>query len=142
MLTCLKQASLVCAGAGLSRCLRAGVYRMRLEQAGWNEAWVRHFASYEPQGLLPARVLAQHRHSYTLWTESGEADAEVAGALLYRAGPGDLPAVGDWAAMRQDAPGARALITQVLPRITTFSGNNSGPRTEDDGSASNIDLRV
>ena len=113
---------------------------MRLEQAGWNTTWAKHFAKYEPQGLLPARVLAQHRHSYTLWTESGEAEAEVAGALLYRAAPGDLPAVGDWVAVRQYAPGDLAIITQVLSRITKFSRKNSGPVTEEQVIAANVDL--
>jgi ribosome biogenesis GTPase len=113
---------------------------MRLKQAGWNETWARHFAKYEPQGLLAARVLAQHRHSYTLWTESGEAGGEVAGALLYRAAPGDLPAVGDWVAMRQYAPGDVAIITQVLPRITKFSRKISGPVTEEQVIAANVDL--
>jgi ribosome biogenesis GTPase len=113
---------------------------MRLEQAGWNETWARHFEKYEPQGLMPARVLAQHRHSYTLWTESGEADAEVAGALLYRAAPGDLPAVGDWVAVRQYAPGDLAIVTHVLPRTTKFSRKNSGPVTEEQVIAANVDL--
>jgi len=113
---------------------------MRLEQAGWNETWAKHFEKYEPQGLMPARVLAQHRHSYTLWTESGEADAEVAGALLYRAAPGDLPAVGDWVAVRQYAPGDLAIVTHVLPRTTKFSRKNSGPVTEEQVIAANVDL--
>jgi len=113
---------------------------MRLEQAGWNETWAKHFGKYETQGLMPARVLEQHRHSYTLWTESGEADAEVAGALLYRAAPGDLPAVGDWVAVRQYAPGDLAIITHVLSRITKFSRKNSGPVTEEQVIAANVDL--
>ena len=113
---------------------------MRLEQAGWNETWAKHFEKYKPQGLLPARVLAKHRHSYTLWTESGEAEAEVAGALLYRAAAGDLPAVGDWVAIRQYAPGDLAIITQVLPRITKFSRKTSGAVTEEQVIAANVDL--
>jgi ribosome biogenesis GTPase / thiamine phosphate phosphatase len=113
---------------------------MRLELAGWNETWAQHFEKYEPQGLLPARILAQHRHSYTLWTESGEAEAEVAGALLYRAAPGDLPAVGDWVAVRQYAPGDLAIITHVLPRTTKFSRKISGPVTEEQVIAANVDL--
>ena len=113
---------------------------MQLHLAGWNELWANHFQKYRSQGLLPARVLAQHRHSYALWTESGEAGGEVAGALLYRAAPGDLPAVGDWVAVRQYAPGDLAIITQVLPRTTRFSRKISGPVTEEQVIAANVDL--
>ena len=50
-----------------------------LQQAGWDEVWEENFADFAGKGLRPARVLAQHRHSYSLWTEAGEADAELAG---------------------------------------------------------------
>jgi ribosome biogenesis GTPase / thiamine phosphate phosphatase len=113
---------------------------MRLQLAGWNESWEEQFAKYRPQGLLPARVLAQHRQSYNLWTESGEAEGEVAGALLYRAATGDLPAVGDWVAVRQYAPGDLAIITQVLTRTTRFSRKTSGPAPEEQVIAANVDL--
>lgn len=53
-----------------------------LQQAGWDETWEEKFADFAGKGLKPARVLAQYRHSYSLWTASGEADAEIAGALL------------------------------------------------------------
>jgi len=84
--------------------------------------------------------LAQHRHSYSLWTESGEALAEVTGALLYRAGPGELPVTGDWVAFRQYSPSDLAIITDVLPRKTKFSRKVSGPVTEEQMIAANIDL--
>jgi ribosome biogenesis GTPase len=113
---------------------------MQMQLAGWNESWAQHFNDFAGNGLMPARVLAQYRHSYTLWTESGEADAEVAGALLYRAEPGDLPAVGDWVAVRQYAPGDLAIITDVLPRKTKFSRKVSGPAAEEQVIAANIDL--
>lgn len=113
---------------------------MQLQLAGWNESWAQHFTDLAGKGLTPARVLAQFRHSYSLWTESGEADAEVAGALLYRAEPGDLPAVGDWVAVRQYAPGDLAIITDVLPRKTKFSRKVSGSAAEEQVIAANIDL--
>ena len=113
---------------------------MQLQLAGWNELWARHFTDFAGKGLVPARVLAQHRHSYSLWTESGEAAAEVAGALLYRAEPGELPAVGDWVAARQYAPGDLAIITDVLPRKTKFSRKVSGDAAEEQVLAANVDL--
>ncbi len=113
---------------------------MQLHLAGWNEYWAWNFTDFADQDLLPARVLAQHRYSYSIWTQHGEADAEVAGALLYRAGPGDLPVVGDWVAVRQYAPGDLAIIHEVLPRKTKFSRKVSGDATAEQVIAANIDL--
>ena len=111
-----------------------------LQQAGWNEVWEENFTAFAGKGLSPARVLAQHRHSYSLWTAAGEVDAEVAGALLYRAESGGLPVVGDWVAVRQYAPTDVAIITDVLPRKTKFSRRASGPAGEEQVIAANIDL--
>ncbi|HEX3155221.1 MAG TPA: ribosome small subunit-dependent GTPase A [Candidatus Angelobacter sp.] len=111
-----------------------------LQKAGWNKVWEEKFTEFAEKGLRPARVLAQHRNSYSLWTESGEADAELAGSLLYRAEDGGLPVVGDWVAIRQYAPTDVAIITDVLPRRTKFSRKASGPAEEEQIIAANIDL--
>src|SRR6478672_7284577 len=111
-----------------------------LQQAGWDEVWEENFADFAGKALSPGRILAQHRHSYSLWTAAGEADAELAGALLYRAEAGGLPVVGDWVAVRQYAPTDVAIITDVLPRKTKFSRKASGPAGEEQVIAANIDL--
>jgi ribosome biogenesis GTPase len=111
-----------------------------LQQAGWDEVWDEKFADFAGKGLRPARVLAQYRNSYSLWTAAGEADAEIAGALLYRAEAGGLPVVGDWVAIRQYTPTDLAIIADVLPRKTKFSRKASGPAGEEQVIAANIDL--
>ena len=111
-----------------------------LQQAGWDKVWEEKFSDFAGKGLSPARVLAQHRHSYSLWTAAGEADAEPAGALLYRAEAAGLPVVGDWVAVRQYAPTDVAIITDVLPRRTKFSRKASGPAEEEQVIAANVDL--
>lgn len=113
---------------------------MLLQRAGWDKFWEEKFADLAGQGLGPARVLAQYRNSYSLWTASGEAYAEVAGALLYRADAGGLPVVGDWVAVRQYAPADVAIITEVLPRRTKFSRKSSGSTEQEQVIAANIDL--
>lgn len=113
---------------------------MNLQLAGWNESWAQYFGEFAGKGLKPARVMAQYRHSHSLWTESGEAEAELAGALLYRAGNSELPVVGDWVAFRQYSQGDLAIITDVLPRKTKFSRKASGATTEEQVIAANIDL--
>jgi len=111
-----------------------------LQEAGWDEVWEEKFADLAGKDLKPSRVLAQHRQSYSLWTGPGEIDAEIAGALLYRAEAGGLPVVGDWVAVRQYAPTDVAIITDVLPRKTKFSRKASGSAGEEQVIAANIDL--
>lgn len=113
---------------------------MHLQLAGWDDSWAQYFQNFAGKGLKPARVLAQYRHTYSVWTEFGEANAEIAGALLYRAEAGYLAAVGDWVAVRQYAPGELAIITDVLPRKTKFSRKASGAAAEEQVIAANIDL--
>lgn len=117
---------------------------MQLQLAGWNEHWAQLFSQQSgndgSKALQTARVLAQHRQSYSVWTASGEADAEVAGAFLYRASAADLPAVGDWVIVRQYSPADLAIITGILPRKTRFSRKVSGPVPQEQVIAANIDL--
>jgi ribosome biogenesis GTPase len=111
-----------------------------LQQAGWDEVWEEKFTDFAGKGVKPARVLAQYKHIFSLWTESGETDAEIAGALLYRAEAGGLPVVGDWVAVRQYASTDVAIITDVLLRRTKFSRKASGSAGEEQIIAANIDL--
>jgi len=113
---------------------------MQLQRAGWNEFWSKCFEDFFNRGLMPARVLAQHRHAYSIWTETGEANAEIAGSLLYRASPAELPAAGDWVAIRQYSAGDLAIIHDVVPRKTKFSRKASGAAAEEQVIAANIDL--
>ena len=89
-----------------------------LAELGWTPALAAGFAAIGDDGLIPARVAAQHRDRLVLYTEDGETDAVPSGRLRHEAGPGGLPAVGDWVAARA-APGL-GLIEQVLPRSSAF----------------------
>jgi ribosome biogenesis GTPase len=113
---------------------------MQLQRAGWNDFWAEGFTEWAGKSLRPARVLAQYRGSYALWTESGEARGEVAGSLLYCAAPTELPVTGDWVAVRQYSPADLAIITDVLPRRTKFSRKAAGQAVEEQVIAANIDL--
>ena len=113
---------------------------MPLQLAGWNQFWAQQFSDFAEKGLQPARVLAQQRGSYLLWMAAGEVNGEIAGALLYRAEPSELPVTGDWVAVRQHSPADVAIITDVLPRKTKFSRKTSGRASEEQVIAANIDL--
>ena len=90
-------------------------------------------ASFQPfaaQGFTLARISRVDRGAYKILDETGEElSAEPTGALLHRASaPSELPAVGDWAAVRvfQDF----AVLHAVLPRSTAIGRRAAGKREE------------
>jgi ribosome biogenesis GTPase len=109
---------------------------LSLTELGWNE----HFEQHRPEGeLVLGRVAVEHRGAYAVYTDAGEAWAELAGKLRYEAaGRGELPAVGDWVAM-QPRPEGRATIHAVLPRRTKISRKVNLSETEEQVLAANVD---
>ncbi len=110
-----------------------------LQRYGWNSFFDQAFSAFAAEGLIPGRVITQLRNSYTLKTEQGDLSAHLAGKVLYYArGTKDLPAVGDWVAVRSTGDGA-ARIEQILQRQTQFVRKAPGERTEQQVLAANVD---
>ncbi len=89
---------------------------MNLSTLGWDGEWAHALADHEEEGiaLVPARVTAVHRGLYAV---SGEENALVpaAGALEATAsGPSELPAVGDWVALRDGAADRMVCTASVV----------------------------
>ncbi len=105
---------------------------MNLYDFGWDDGFA---AALEPHdNCIPARVAAQHRGEYDVLTERGEQRAHVAGRLRHEASSGaDLPAVGDWVALRDET------IHAVLPRRSAFQRKVAFHATEAQVLAANID---
>jgi ribosome biogenesis GTPase len=114
---------------------------LSLETYGWDASFAESFAPHARAGLAPGRVLLQHNKIYLVYTERGEIYAEVSGRVLHEArGREDLPAVGDWVALRRaEAETRRATIHAVLPRKSKFSRKAAGSRTEEQVVAANVD---
>jgi len=111
---------------------------MQMEQAGWDYLWEQEFTRRQQSSLIPGRVFTHNRQWYALYTENGELEAELAGALLYRLEDHELPVVGDWVAFRQH--GDLGIIHDVLPRRTKFSRRAPGRQLREQVIAANIDL--
>ena len=91
--------------------------------------------------MSPARVAAQHRGGYVVYTEGGERPAEVAGRLRHAAAAAaDLPAVGDWVAVEDGPSAAAATIHAVLERSTVFSRKTAGEEAAEQVVAANVDV--
>jgi ribosome biogenesis GTPase len=92
------------------------------------------------EGLIPARVVKEHRGLYTLYAEIGGLSGEVTGKLRHAAGSKDLfPAVGDWVTVQVHAEGNGAAIHGVLPRKSAFARKVAGAHTEAQIVAANVD---
>jgi ribosome biogenesis GTPase len=105
---------------------------LNLNDLGWDDGFA---AALQPHdNCNPGRVSAQHRGEYDVLTEAGELRARVTGRLRHEASSGtDLPAVGDWVALREQA------IHAVLPRRSAFLRKVNLGASEAQVLAANID---
>ena len=111
-----------------------------LSRPGLEPFFAEPFAPYAARGLVPGRVAVEHKVAYRLYLETGEVTASVAGKLRHRAqARADLPAVGDWVAVRVPAEARTATIEAVLPRHSKFSRKVAGAATTEQIVATNVD---
>lgn len=100
---------------------------MPLESIGWNARWQKEFTAYAGRGLMPGRVVSEHRNHYRIATETAELSAEATGLVRNTAAQrSDLPGVGDFAAVRLATGDGPAMIEAVLPRISALVRKASG----------------
>jgi ribosome biogenesis GTPase / thiamine phosphate phosphatase len=110
-----------------------------LESLGWNESLAEAFQPFTNEGFVAARIAVEHRGAYILYAATGELTAAPTGRLRHEAqSPADLPAVGDWVAVRP-VDGGRAAIEAVLPRRSKFSRKVPWTPTEEQVVAANAD---
>src|SRR5262245_32199864 len=87
----------------------------KLARYGWNDYFAAHFREYAEQGFSACRVALEYNQFYRVYTAEGEILAETAGRLRHEAGSrADLPAVGDWVALRAVEGEKKAVIHALL----------------------------
>jgi ribosome biogenesis GTPase len=111
-----------------------------LDDFGWSDSHTTEFEPHALEGFLPARVAAQHRGVYILFSELGELRAEASGRLEHEAaGADEMPAVGDWVAVAARPDEGAATIHAILPRRTKFSRKVALNASEEQVLAANVD---
>jgi ribosome biogenesis GTPase len=108
---------------------------LNLQDLGWDAFFADAFEPYEGDNLIPARVSARHHGPCELLTEQGPMGGIPAGKLSEE----ELPAVGDWVAVRPLDGERKAVIEAVLPRRTSFTRKEALQRTVAQVVAANID---
>jgi len=107
----------------------------RLAELGWDSFFMDHFKSSKMDGCVPARVIAEGKHSYQVYSQYGELSARVSGKMRYESRAGDqYPSVGDWVVIRPNTGEQKGLIYSVLPRRSCFSRKMSDDRARRSGS--------
>jgi ribosome biogenesis GTPase / thiamine phosphate phosphatase len=105
-----------------------------LDELGWDDGWSSAFEQLQEDNLIAARVAAQHRGAYVVWTAGGELRARAAGRLYYEHEVGEpVPAVGDWVGVRETT------ITTILPRRGAFIRKRAGLSSDEQVLAANVD---
>jgi ribosome biogenesis GTPase / thiamine phosphate phosphatase len=113
---------------------------LNLNDIGWTPFFAEQFSSYAQTGLIPARVVQQHRDASTVWCEQGELRAEATGRFLHQATRrAEHPAVGDWVAISPLPAENRATLHAVLKRRGRFSRQAPGDNTEEQVIVANVD---
>lgn len=112
-----------------------------LYELGWNAHFEEHMEPHRAAGFVPGRVAVQHRGGYVAYAESGETHVRLPGRM--RNEEADLPAVGDWIALRElpNEPGA-SVVETVLPRTSKFSRHEAGKVTREQVVAANVDVAL
>jgi ribosome biogenesis GTPase len=104
-----------------------------LEELGWDADWLSSFEQLQDDHLIAARVAAQHRGAYVVWSADGELRARAAGRLFYAHEVGEpSPAVGDWVGVREST------ITSILPRRSAFIRKRAGLGSDEQVLAANV----
>ena len=91
--------------------------------------------------VVPARIAAEHRGAYEVWSTTGSGRAQLAGRLRLELEDAGAPGVGDWVVL-DDTPGpARTpVIERVLERRTVFTRGAAGREARPQVVAANVDL--
>jgi ribosome biogenesis GTPase / thiamine phosphate phosphatase len=120
-------------------CARENATVYELSALGFGPFFAQQIPSNET--ALPARIAAEHRSLYEIWTAGGDAQAVLAGKLRSSLSDERLPCVGDWVLLKDvPSPASPAVIERVLERRSEFSRGAAGRGSGAQAVAANVDL--
>lgn len=112
-----------------------------LPALGWGPFFDAQWQLPGAEGLVPARIAADHRDAWEAWTPSGNGWARLAGRLRRELGEREWPCVGDWVALdAPPGPDRTAVVQRVLDRRTVFLRGAAGRAARAQVVAANVDL--
>lgn len=90
--------------------------------------------------VIPARIAAEHRGGYQVWSSRGTNPAQLAGKLRLELEAQELPGVGDWVTLKAPPePDDTAIIDRLFARRTVFVRGAAGRQVRAQIIAANVD---
>ena len=112
-----------------------------LSALGFDAFFEQQLEGLPPGEAVPARVAAEHRGGYEVWSNAGASQAQLAGRLRDELAGEALAGVGDWVMLRgAPDPDGVSVIDRVLRRRTVFLRAAAGRATGEQVIAANLDL--
>ncbi len=112
-----------------------------LSALGFSPFFEKQLKAPLPGEAVPARIAAEHRGGYEVWSSAGAGQAQLAGRLREQLEGQALPGVGDWVVLRgAPDPDGVSVIDRVLGRRTVFLRAAAGRATGEQVIAANLDL--
>ncbi len=114
---------------------------MDLAALGFDRFFERQLQGSTDGEALPARIAAEHRGLYEVWSATGSGRAQLSGRLRLDLEEAGAPGVGDWVVLKE-APGPdhTTAIERVLARRTVFTRGAAGREARAQVVAANVDL--
>lgn len=109
-----------------------------LQTYGWDTKRIEAWATSNNDGLVPARIIADHGHHYRIAMPE-EISAQLSGTAMHTSKSTDMPKIGDWVAAELHGDDT-AIIHRVLPRSSEIVRGHVGRQLDKQVIAANIDL--
>jgi ribosome biogenesis GTPase len=91
--------------------------------------------------VIPARIAAEHRGAYEVWSSVGAGQARLAGRLRVELEEDGFPGAGDWVSLKHPpGPGHTTVIDRVFARRTAFIRGSAGRQARAQVVAANVDV--
>ncbi|MEN9991038.1 MAG: ribosome small subunit-dependent GTPase [Verrucomicrobiota bacterium] len=115
---------------------------MTLADLGWNDFFASAFSQLPENDWVPARLIRESPINYGAFLGDGEEiDVVLSGKVWHDAATdAELPAVGDWVAVKLGGENEDHVIRARLPRQSCFSRKMPGKSTEEQVIGANIDI--
>lgn len=112
-----------------------------LSTLGFGPFFAQQLPSSDGNHAVVARIAAEHRGAYELWSGAGAGRAQLAGRLRLVLEGAGVPGVGDWVVVDAvPGPDRPAIIERVLARRTVFTRGAAGREARAQIVAANVDL--
>ncbi len=126
-------------------CLKAaqmeGLIVHELSALGFGPFFEQQLQPSDGDRVIPARIAAEHRGAYEVWSGTGSGRAQLAGRLRLELDEAVSPGVGDWVVVKDNPDSDHTtLIERVLARRTVFTRGAAGREARAQVVAANVDL--